>query len=767
MTQIAVNCHFDKSREVMMATPRAQSFDVIISKLNKLDHLFKNYSNNFNQIKSLLGYLDSEKLGLLDLSQLGKNVVLEIEQLELICKVIESCDNLSGHLSELDQERFSKDTLKHLNKKFSNGWRKLVSPNGEINYEKHPALRGIFLEIKTLESSIRQQIGELKNSDQLRDALQFSEFDIIYDRYCLPIRSDSYRSEFGPIVSRSSTGHTLYIEPFAIKAISNKLMILKAQLEAELFKLYQQYSAVLWSHGEQLSDFVELLFELDQLVAKGMFCQKFELVYPEMNKSGHLKIRGLFHPLIENPVTNNLSFSDAQKGLVISGPNTGGKTVYLKSIALCHLLPHLGLFVPALSAEIPYCRDIYFFSHDHQDIGSGLSSFAAEATNYLTLLNQIDPDSVVFIDEIFNSTSSEEASALALGFIDAFYKKNSSRLFISTHHQVLKTYLHQNPNFLSCHVGYDEELKGPTYKIVEGEPGSSMALTIFESIAKDFKEGGEIKNLAEQFLDKNQILYEKLLQELSTKKAELDKFLDENRQLNMQLQNQKKATEGLAFLEKKRLVEIYDAKIKKVFEKCEDLLSQVKRQKVQTVKQFHREGDGLKKQFIDLRDEVNPKRQQKSHDHLSIIPFDEIKKEMTLFSTLLEKMVKVIETNPRKQQVQILDRGAKLWCHYESLRYSKDSREAPSKPVKIHFDREAEGILSLDCRGMRQYEFMARIEKPLYEILNGHQPFLDIVHGHGDGILRNSLHDYLVELPDLSWEYLEGNSGCTRVTLKK
>src|SRR5690606_15629289 len=197
---------------------------------------------------------------------------------------------------------------------------------------------------------------------------------------------------------------------------------------------------------------------------------------PRIKDSPGFKFTALFHPLLKNPVKNTADCGKNNHGIVVSGPNTGGKTVFLKSIALSYLLFYHGFFVPASEAEMYPYEGLFYFGNDLQDLKAGLSSFSGEVRNYIELIERILPSNLILIDEIFNSTSSDEASALSMAYFDELHKKSACHIIVSTHHQMFKTLIHQDRSYISCHVGFDTESMKPTYKIQWGTPGASMAI---------------------------------------------------------------------------------------------------------------------------------------------------------------------------------------------------------------------------------------------------------------------------------------------------
>ncbi|MDO9183063.1 MAG: Smr/MutS family protein, partial [Bacteriovorax sp.] len=432
------------------------------------------------------------------------------------------------------------------------------------------------------------------------------------------------------------------------------------------------------------------------------------------------------------------------------------------------LFVHLGLFVPANSAEIFPAQELFYFSHDHQNLSEGLSSFASEAKYYLELLQNLGETNLIIIDEIFNSTSSEEASALAISFLEEIHERSISKIIISTHHQVLKTFMHARGDYVSAHVGFDFELNRPTYKLITGEPGSSLAFKIFDNLSEKFGLKTQISSKAKTLLDEKHVTYESLLQELSQKKIDLDKILFQNRNLQNELKNQKASMEGILFLEREKILIDYSKKIHTYFDQAETLLANVKKGEIANRRTLINNISSIQSSLNTetpskaIRTEVDQK-----HIHFKSISFTDIKINMTVFSVSIKKNVKVVQINSRKKEIQIQHGALSVWVTTESLRWPSGVIPSGSN-VLINIERTVKGDIEIDCRGMRLEEFQKTAEQAIDEVFSGEIPFVTIIHGHGDGILKNWLRTYLKkEYKELHFENIEGNDGCTKISFSK
>ncbi len=768
-SDLSILSHFEHTKNIFDSSPTSKSLEEISNLHNKLDEYlthFDEFSYSFNTYARLL---PPDNIGGQLMLELKKGKMFDAHELNFFALLFESFVKLSNDLKESKYSRYNIDDINQtsfIRRTFLNPVRDFILPSGQICYDNHPALRKLNLELGSLELDLRQSIQKLARDRQFKDLLQMENFDIINDRYVLAIKSDSYSSSLGAIVARSQSGMTLFIEPFSLREKSSQRIKILSEIESVILHLTINMSKSLYEFRDSFSHFLDYLHDLDLLNTKALYSLKNGLTRPIMTNKFHFEFRGLYHPLLKNPVKNNLTLTPDKEGLIISGPNTGGKTVVLKAVCLSIIFTHMGLFVPASFAEINPVSGLFYFSNDHQDLKVGLSSFASESLYYLKLLTELAPNNLIVIDEIFNSTSSEEASSLALALFEEIKKRSNSKILVSTHHQMLKTLMHSRNDYLSAHVGFDFDQNLPTYKLITGEPGSSLAFKIFEKLSNDYHISNHISEKAAQYLDKKQLTYESLLQELSAKKIELDKLLGQNREYNLELKNQKKSMEGILFLEKEKLFSEYKQKLQKIFNQAEILLADVREDKIKSKRsldqliarvnsELHQHGS--EKMIVD--DTLS------TYNHLPIIHFENIKLQMTLFSLNLKKNVLVTGLNQRKKEVQIKNGQLTLWVNASSLRQTQGSKEYLQK-VYVHIDKKTVGKIEYDCRGMRLEEFSKVCEQAISELINGDIPFVTIIHGHGDGVLKKWLRLELSKnYRELKWENIEGNDGCTKISI--
>ncbi len=760
--------HFDSTKNIINRPPQAKSVAQISQEYDRVQYLIDRGEDSLFYLRQHIGKISSDEhfMQLIDL--LLKSKVATISELHFVALCLESFAILSKEFK--DWEYYSTHcldpkTMQKLESHFIRPLRQFVDPNGTIDFTRHPELKPLYEKLSQLERDIRQQIQQIANSTTYSDVLQFKEHDVLNDRFVLAVRSDSYQSLLGPIVAKSSTGMTLYVEPPALKDKGNTRIQLLAQIEEITDRIARVLSSVLHQYAEQVVQIKDLLVGTDLYLARAHYIITKNLVRPLLSEEYCLDLENVFHPLIEKAVRNDFRLDVKDRGFIISGPNTGGKTVALKSMALCQLFLHTGLYLPISRGTIRPVDGLFFFSSDQQNLEAGLSSFASETLSYLNLFDHLEDENLIIVDEIFNSTSSDEASALAIAFLDEVHARAKAKVFISTHHQLFKTFIHADKSYISAHVGHDQHSFKPTYKIYTGEPGSSMAFHIFEGLAERLQVQTNIPNHAQSILDNKQISYDRLLQDLSTRKAELDRLINENVQINRDLKNQKKAAEGLAHLEKQSLIDHYRQKLDKKIEQANELIKQIRSQEVQSIKQVQRQTQQLSSELNLLDPKLN-----KSNESIHYLDQEILAENIVLgaryFSTLLQKELQVDSINQRKKMAQGICQKRLVQCPIASLRQLKNMplNKRPSEPqLHITVQRTIKGQIQLDGRGMRLDEFMTQVETAIVELLNGDIPFLTIIHGHGTGALKHWLRNYLKGIEGIRFSPDDGNDGSTRV----
>lgn len=736
--------------------------------LTHLDILKQALSQNFYLLPRESSYYQH-------IEKAQKGFLFNFKEINIIANLIEASQNLLKALpSDINNNIYTSQFItsheSKIIKTFLRSFRLLVSPNGEINFKGHSEISKLIENVEKIEQTIKKELNQ--TSQKLSNKLQFLQHDLIDDRYVLAMRSDSYQFQYGTIISRSQSGNTLFIEPFEIKNLSNQRLLILSQIDEIIERLAHKFSHELMQISQVILNFKQYLLDLDLYSSTALFATLFKLSKPDFDGSSNLiKLKSFFHPLIKESIENSIEIAPEKLGLILSGPNTGGKSVLLKTICITYMLAYKGLYIPAKSSSLYPYEKIFFFSNDYQNLDEGISSFAGECLNYTNALSKLQEyKSLFIIDEIFNSTSSDEASALAFGLIQFIRKNSDAKIIISTHHHHLKALAHQSEDLLSAHMLFDESLSKPLYKLSVGTPGSSHAFAIFKNIIEQENYNAEydmILQVAKEVLGSKQVNYEKLLSETSLKKQELQEEILKNRSLNDQLRNQKKSMQGLLELEKAESLEKFKLQVNKVLEKAKrlHLNSEIYRKK-----QFFNEVKEISNEVMALTPSKKSNIESANGNNNQISQIDELFiNQRVLFSPSNKELV-VQAINKRKNKALLQKGPIKVWANLSEIMYSTNaSAGQQSRHLVINTPEvdETKVSSSYDCRGMRLDEFKTLVLQIFEYLANGTLPFVSIIHGHGDGVLKSWLRGELKKRKEFIWVSPQGNDGTTEIKLSE
>jgi len=519
---IAQFAYFERNKEDLVGKIFLGKMEQLTTEFVRTQSYLKEVKDEYRQILSqIFSKIPADRSLDRFRTHISKQGVLSFSELNKLTLLIESALFIKKDFPNLKLPEFqsiSEIDFQPVQRKFLREFRHLVDDTGEVHFDRHPELNDLNRRLRELEERIRKSVQEWINEPNNQKILQYNSYDVHYDRYVVPVRTDSYRSDMGIIVSRSESGQTLFVEPFQVREACNRRMEIVAKIDEIINQLAMKFSFALFDFTDFMENINHLFLAIDYYLAKSAFANQYALECPSIRATPGFKFTQLFHPLIKNAVKNNADCESQEHGIVISGPNTGGKTVFLKSLTLSYLLFYHGFFVPAAEAEMYPYEGLFYFGNDLHDVQVGLSSFSGEVKNYIELMENILPSNLILIDEIFNSTSSDEASALSLSYFDELHKRGICHIVVSTHHQMFKTLIHQDRNYISCHVGFDTKNMKPTYKIQWGTPGASMAIDIFRILSRNNPEVRNIPDKALTHLSAKNVSYETLLQRFSQKK---------------------------------------------------------------------------------------------------------------------------------------------------------------------------------------------------------------------------------------------------------
>lgn len=763
---IAQFAYFERNKEDLIGRIFLGELENLTEELVRTESYLKEVKDEYRQVlMQIFSKLPADRsLDKLRL-HISKKGVLSFTELNKLALLVESAIFLKKDFPQLRLSEFQKMQeidFTPVQRKFLREFRHLVDDNGDVHFDRHPELNELNRRLRELEERIRKSVQEWINEPANQKVLQYNSYDIHYDRYVVPIRSDSYRSDLGLIVSRSESGSTLFVEPFQVRESCNRRMEIIAKIDEIINQLAMKFSYALNDFSDLLENINHHFLRIDFYLAKSAFANDYALECPIIRVKPGFKFTQLFHPLLKNPIKNNADCEAKDHGIVISGPNTGGKTVFLKSLTLSYLLFYHGFFVPAAEAEMYPYEGLFYFGNDLQNLETGLSSFSGEVKNYIELIENILPSNLILIDEIFNSTSSDEASALSLSYFDELHKRAGCHIVVSTHHQMFKTLIHQNRNYISAHVGFDTKNMKPTYKIQWGTPGASMAIDIFKILSRNNPSVKDVPEKALSHLSAKNVSYETLLQRVSQKQIELDQLLNSNRQLEIEMRNQKGAMEGVLNLRLNEELSKARREVEKIMQEARELVEEARKNEITKVKRVDEKSHILNAKIRALKGEQPEVEPNIPVGELTVA---DLKIGDTVYSITLKKEFTVLNIDSRKNEVQIGKGPIKINVPISTLGNSK--RAPQQHKVSVSFNKNTNAQFEYDVRGMRLSETQNLIENALGDLLSGDVPFINIIHGHGDGVLKNWLRDHVKKAKDFQIDTSEsGNDGETRIILK-
>lgn len=660
------------------------------------------------------------------------DAILSCEELYAIYHVLDNVAHLKSYFNSYEGDiialRDYVTTLEgdeHLKSEIE----RCILPDFSIADDASAALLKIRKSMRSLTSSIRKTMESyLKTSG---DALSLDNLTSRNDRLVLAVKSD-HRSEFkGLVHATSASGQTFYIEPERVVTMNNELNDLRADEQEEIRRILKTLSRYVKRIATSLSYDLELVTVLDFIFAKAEYGNFIDGIMPDVVQKGNLSLHQARHPLIdpEKVVANDIILK--QKVLMITGSNTGGKTVTLKTAGLLSLMAEAGLPVSATKASIPFFDEIYVDMGDDQSIAESLSTYSSHVKKQIQYLHLASKHSLVLIDEIGSGTDPQEGSALAKAMIDAFIEKGCT-LIITTHYGSLKNYGQAHDDIALASVGFNIETMKPTYKLKLDTIGSSYAFEIAENLGMD--EAIIKRALAYQQEDETET--ERLAKKLATKEAELNEKEDYLTNTLAKVEADKNSYEKkLAGIERQR-----EAALAQAEKASNALLDDAKKMIDEIVKEV-REKDNIKDHEVlnakhmldDLKHEKKQKVKVQNHtfvvgDHVKI---DSMNREGDISEVLKNHQVTVLVSG---LAIKLKDTEI-TFLHPKTKVQKVKSGGRPKMKKTGHYE--------VNVIGMRYQEAMDTVDKFIDDAIVLGYPSVRIVHGMGTGVLRNGIRKML------------------------
>ena len=648
----------------------------------------------------------------------------------------------------------------------------------EIADDASPELFKIRKSIRGMNDRIHAQLTKLMNNSTTRTYLQDTVVTMRDGRYCLPVKAEAKGNVPGMMHDQSSTGSTLFIEPMAVVNLNNELKELFIKEQEEIEKILAALSDKVAMNAAALEQDYEILSELDFIFAKANLAKSYNGVAPEFNTEGHINIRKGRHPLLDakKVVPIDVRLGEEYKQLIITGPNTGGKTVSLKTVGLFCLMGQSGLHIPAGDrSELAVFHQIYADIGDEQSIEQSLSTFSSHMTNIVSFLKKVDERSLVLFDELGAGTDPTEGAALAISILSHLHQRGI-RTMATTHYSELKVYALSTPGVENACCEFDVESLRPTYRLLIGIPGKSNAFAISGKLGlPDYIIEDAKKRLSEQ-----DVSFEDLLTDLETSKRTIEKEQEEIARL-------KKEAEDLKAQAKQRQEKLDDQRdriLREANEKANAILREAKEIADKTIKDFRKFGkenisaSEMEKEREKLRKKI------KDTASASAMKAQKPKKEHKASDFKLGESVKVLSMNLTGTVSSLPDAKGNLTVRMGILSSQVNISDleiieevSPYAPKKMN--RTSKGKIkmgkSLSVRpeinllGRTVDEAVAELDKYLDDAILAHLNTVRVVHGKGTGALRKGIHEYLRRQKHVKSYHLaefgEGDAGVTIVEL--
>ncbi len=628
-----------------------------------------------------------------------------------------------------------------------------IDQSGMVKDSASRDLRAIREGIKEVEGKIISILEGIVNSFKYNDIIQEKIVTVRKGRYVIPVKQNFSSKIKGIIHDRSSSGQTIYLEPVNVVELNNKLSDLKIREHIEIRKILKFLTDILRKKVLQLKKTFNTIVYLDYLYTKVKFAKDYNCTFPEI--SDELKLFEAKHPLF---LLGNREFKpldikldSKKKGLVITGPNTGGKTIFLKTAGILALLHQSGIPIPVSEeSKIPVFDGVFVDIGDMQSIEQNLSTYSAHIENIKQILSLVSKDSLVLLDELIPGTDPDEGAAIGIGILKKLKEKNAY-VIATTHFRQIKMFALSDDYFEVASVGFDKNTLSPTYTVHYHSVGQSMAFYIAEKLGFDTS----ILEDAKQYLSKESIDLNKAIEALEEYKTKYEKEHAELVEIKKALSQEKEKYETLA----KELEEYKKQKWKEAVKEVEDFISKVRKEGYQILSEVKEEKSGKK-----LEKFLQKKRQEVEH-----FDFEEEETEEFNIGDIVKlkgKHTKGEIISIRENKANVNFNGIKMWVRLSDLE-KVDEKAPKKKEIKFNIKKTRATNLKpeINLIGLTREEAIKKLSDFLDKAMLEGFSTVRIIHGYGSGILRKAVREYLDTLPyRVRYEdapYSEGGMGVT------
>lgn len=720
---------------------------------------------------------------------------LNIEELLRVCSLLETTNRVkswarSDNSQIVNNEEQTEDSLEQM---FANlqpltplasEIRRCILSEEEISDDASPGLRQVRRSMRLTNDKIRTQLASYVNGST-RSYLQDAVITQRNGRFCIPVKAE-YRGQVpGMIHDQSSTGSTLFVEPMSVVKLNNDLRELEIKEEKEIEIVLSTLSGLVAEQTEPLNNNVLLLTELDFIFARAQLSRSYNGTEPKFNTCGRINIKKGRHPLLDpkKVVPVDIRLGDDFSLLVISGPNTGGKTVSLKTVGLFTLLGQAGLHIPAFDhSELSVFTEVYADIGDEQSIEQSLSTFSSHMTNIVSFWEQADEHSLVLFDELGAGTDPTEGAALAIAILSNLHRRGI-RTIATTHYSELKVFALSTPGVQNGSCEFNVETLRPTYRLLIGVPGKSNAFAISQKLGlPDY-----VIEEAKGHISQEDESFEDVISDLEESRATIEKEQEEINRYKQEIESLKQRLER----KEDRLEANREAILQKAREEAQTILREAKEFADESIRKYNKlgkESDASRK----MEQERTKLREKMSglEKNMGVKAAKKPQKELTAKDLRIGDRVKVLSMNLTGTVSTLPDARGNLFVQMGILRSQvklSDLEKLPDEPSpyssktsngfgsrsggsKVKMAKSYSISAEINLIGRTTDEAIAELDKYLDDAYIAHLSPVRIVHGKGSGALRKAVHQYLRRQKHVAsyrlGEFGEGDAGVTIVDFK-
>lgn len=733
-----------------------------------LSRLYKKGTLSFSGLPDIGASIKRLEIG----STLGAGELMKLSSmLTATLRVKNYGANGGDEVQDSLSERFSLlEPLSILNNEIA----RCIISEEEIADDASPGLKSVRRQIRAANDKIHEQLAKLITDSGTKLMLQDAIVTMRNGRYCLPVKQE-YKNSFGGMLhDQSATGSTAFIEPASVVKLNNELAELGIREQQEIEKVLAALSEQAAQHTEDLAFNRATLAEFDFIFARAVLAKQMKATQPKFNDRRYINIRKGRHPLIDphRVVPIDIYLGDAFNLLVITGPNTGGKTVSLKTVGLFTLMGQAGLHIPAMDgSELGIFKEVYADIGDEQSIEQSLSTFSSHMTNTVKILERADEESLTLFDELGAGTDPTEGAALAMSIL-TYLHNLGARTMATTHYSELKIFALSTEGVSNACCEFDVETLRPTYRLLIGIPGKSNAFAISSKLGlPEF-----IIERAREFIGTKDESFEDVISRLEESRIAMEKERAETTRLHAEAEELRRK-----FAEKNtRIDNAKDRVLREANEKARDILQEAKDYADEVIRKYNKWGQiGAGKEMEQERDALREKLGDK--DNSLALKAKKAKKKMAPEDFKVGDTVHVLSLNLKGTVSTLPNVKGDLYVQMGILRSlvnirdiepaeaepDEEEKKAKTSSGKIRMSKSLNISTELNIIGKRVDEAMPLVDKYLDDAYLAHLPKVTIIHGRGTGALKEAVHSHLKRAKYVKsfriGEFGEGDHGVTIV----